>query len=228
MINSEYIFDDIDVMRAIWIDDDACEPSNLAKIVNFAIDENITIISAPPIATGQIWPWIEGQKIEIFNRFDFIAGADAISKMSELSKNISMAFKNGASGVQVFVQQQDMSDFVDMLTPVRDDLLFGHKFVLGMNIDEKIVPDWSSVFDAINKIKPDSLMIIAHGDTFDARSDFVGRIYSMLNNWNVRVALWVCFGKNMLRVSQVLRLCQKMRPELVENMRVFIDSHSIV
>lgn len=228
MINSEYVFDDIDAMRAIWIGDDSCEPSNLAKIVNFAIDENIALISAPPAATEQIWPWIENQKIEIFNRFDFIAGADAISAMSELSKNISMAFKNGASGVQVFVQQQSISNFVDMLMPVRDDLLFGHKFVLGLDIGEKIIPDWLSVFDAINKIKPDSLMIIAHGDTFDARSDFVGRIYGMLNNWNVRAALWVCFGKNMLRVSQVLRLCQKMRPELVENMRMFIDSRSIV
>ena len=78
------------------------------------------------------------------------------------------------------------------------------------------------MFDALRQIKPDAVLITAKGDSFDADSDFVGIIFDMLNNWNLESDLHLWFGKNVFRISQVLRLCQKIQPTLVQNIRAFM------
>ena len=78
----------------------------------------------------------------------------------------------------------------------------------------------SSVMKSID-VTEDDKHKTAKGDSFDVNSDFVGIVFDMLNNWNLESDLHLWFGKNMFRVSQVLRLCQKIQPNLVQNMRVF-------
>ena len=83
--------------------------------------------------------------------------------------------------------------------------------------------NWNCIFATLSRIKPDSILVFGNVEKFDANSDFVGRIFDMLENWNLNADLHLMFGKNMLRVTQVLRLAERMRPEILKNMRVFME-----
>ncbi len=221
MMNLNYLFDDVSEMRAWWIDDSATDASDLAAVADAVLESGVSVISAPCAATGEIWPWVEKNNIKIVNRFDFVIDKDVIDTVSELAKSVTGAFRSGAVGAQVFVHVPDLSQFCDAMKPVRNDLFFDKTFSVAIDIDEMRGQSWSVVFDALRAIAPDTILIMAHGDSFDANSDFVGIIFDMLNNWNLKSDLHLWFGKNMFRVSQVLRLCQKIQPDLVQNMRAF-------
>ena len=223
MMNLNYLFDDVSEMRAWWIDDSQTDASDLAAVADAVLESGVSVISAPCVATGEIWPWVEKNNIKIVNRFNFLLdkNTDVIDAVSELSRSVTGAFKSGATGAQVFVHTADLAAFCDAVRPVRNDLFFDKNFSVAIDIDEMRGGTWSAVFDALREIRPDAILITAKGDSFDANSDFVGIVFDMLNNWNLESDLHLWFGKNMFRVSQVLRLCEKIQPELVQNMRVF-------
>ena len=223
MMNLNYLFDDVSEMRAWWIDDSQTDASDLAAVADAVLESGVSVISAPCVATGEIWPWVEKNNIKIVNRFNFLLdkNTDVIDAVSELSRSVTGAFKSGATGAQVFVHTADLVAFCDAVNPVRNDLFFDKNFSVAIDIDEMRGGTWSAVFDALREIRPDAILITAKGDSFDANSDFVGIVFDMLNNWNLESDLHLWFGKNMFRVSQVLRLCEKIQPELVQNMRVF-------
>ena len=223
MMNLEFIFDDINGKQAWWVSDSETEASDLAGVADAVLDSNISLISVPCDATGEIWPWVEKNHIKIVNRFDFVMDkdSDVFDKVSDLAKSINSAFKAGAVGAQVFIHAKDVSDFCKAMKLVRQDLFFDKTFSIAIDIDEMRGQSWTVVFDALREIAPDAILITAKGDSFDANSDFVGIVFDMLNNWNLKSDLHLWFGKNMFRVSQVLRLCQKIQPDLVQNMRVF-------
>jgi hypothetical protein len=223
MMDSEFIFDDVSEMRVGWLSDLERDGADLAGVADAILKSGISLLSIPCGVTSEIWPWVEKNNVKILNRFNFNLdeNTDIIDAVSELSKSVTAAFRSGAVGAQVFVCVQDLKDFCDAVKPVRNDLFFDKKFSVAIDIDEMRGHDWNLVFDALREIRPDAILITAKGDSFDANSDFVGIVFDMLNNWNLESDLHLWFGKNMLRVSQVLRLCQKIQPELVQNMRVF-------
>ena len=224
-MNLNYTFDDISDRQAYWVDDSMADASDLAAVTDAVLETNVSLISMPCAATSEIWPWVEKNNIKILNRFDFTLdkGVDAFDAVSNLSKSVNAAFKSGAVGAQVFVRVSDMRAFCDAMKLVRQDLFFDRIFSVAVNVDEMRNKDWNTVFDALREIRPDAVLITAKGDSFDPNSDFVGLVFDMLNNWNLDSDLHVWFGKNMLRVAQVLRLCQKIKPDLVQNMRVFTN-----
>lgn len=226
MMNLNYIFDDITEMRAWWIPDSKTDMSDLAVATDVVLESGVSLISVPCVATGEIWPWVEKNNIKIVNRFDFsiAKGSDVIDVISGLAKSVTESFKSGAVGAQVFVHFSDIAQFCDAMKPVRQDLFFDKNFSVAIDIDEMRGQSWNAFFDALREIRPDEILITAKGDSFDANSDFVGLVFDMLNNWNLDSDLHVWFGKNMFRVSQVLRLCQKIKPDLVQNMRVFVNA----
>ena len=223
MMNLNYLFDDVSEMRAWWIDDSQTDASDLVAVADAVLESGVSVISAPCVATSEIWPWVEKNNIKIVNRFIFSLDkdTDVIDAVSELSRSVTGAFKSGAVGAQVFVHAADLVAFCDAVRPVRNDLFFDKNFSVAIDIDEMRGVLWGTVFDALREIRPDAILITAHGDSFDANSDFVGIVFDMLNNWNLKSDLHLWFGKNMFRVSQVLRLCEKIQPDLVSNMRVF-------
>lgn len=223
MMDLNYLFDDVSEMRAWWIDDSATDASDLAAVADAVLESNVSIVSAPCAATGEIWPWVEKNNIKIVNRFNFLLdkNTDVLGTVSNLSGAVTGAFKSGATGAQVFVHTADLGAFCNAMKPVRNDLFFDKNFSVAIDIDEMRGVSWVAVFDALREIRPDAILITAKGDSFDANSDFVGIVFDMLNNWSLESDLHLWFGKNMFRVSQVLRLCQKIQPELVQNMRVF-------
>ena len=70
MIKSENIFDDIEPLVAIWVEDS--DTVELARIANMVIDDGVEYVSLPCAATQVFWPWIENSNVKILNRFDFV------------------------------------------------------------------------------------------------------------------------------------------------------------
>lgn len=218
MIDTRYLFDDIDEYSCAWVRDNTSDAIDLARITDIVIEKNIRIISVPTGIIGQIWPWTENKNIKILGRFDCTGDEAAVSK---LSGDMTTEFKSGLSGVQVFVAPKNLSSFVQNLLPIRDDLLFNRYFAIGVDIDNCDNLNWTEYFDTAKKIRPDAILIVAHGDEFNQKSDFAGKIFDMLNNWDLDCELHLMCDNNMLRISQVLRLVDRIMPELLNKFRVF-------
>ncbi|MBO7656209.1 MAG: hypothetical protein J6S80_00580 [Alphaproteobacteria bacterium] len=225
MMKAENIFDDIEPMMAWWVDDNAKDVSDLAQIADTAIDKHIPFISVPCDVVKTFWPWIEKTDIKLMTRFNFMGDEnhDFDVAVSDLATKVTTTFRQGADGVQIFVPYSQIADFMNAIKIIRNDLFFDKYVSIGIDIDEKQDIDWQYVFDALGAIKPNAVLLVGYEQKFNPNSDFAGRIFDMLQKWNLRSDLHLMFGKNMLRVSQVLRLVEKMRPEASKNIRVFIE-----
>ena len=184
---------------------------------------HISVVSVPTNDTEKIWPWVENHDVRIFNRFVVETGENIDVIISGVARRIIDSFRHGADGAQIMIDIRYLEQFVNAIEPVRNDLFFDRDLVVGFNIDKVDDSDWHNVFELLQKIQPHAILITATGDKFDASSDFIGRVYSMFENWNFDGELHLMFGKNMLRSSQVLRLAQKMRPAVVEKILVFMQ-----
>ena len=222
MIKTDDIFDDFSGMSGIWVDDRVVDDNELAQISNFILDNHISAVSVPAPVTEKVWPWIENRNVRIFNRFDVGFSDDADATMSKIARSVNESFRHGANGAQIMIKPNELEQFVNLVMPVKNDLFFDHDLVIGLNADNVDNSDWTKIFDLLNCIQANAIMITAMGDKFDASSDFVGRIYAMFESWNFDGALHLMFGKNMMRLSQVLRLAQKMRPAVTEKILVFM------
>lgn len=227
MINIDYVFDDALCARAVWVARSDTDDADLAKIADMAIGARVPMLSGPANVTDKIWPWLENSSVQIFNRFEFDVSGDGLSGAAQLAKDVTAAFRCGAYGAQIFVPLKNIPDFVDTILPIRNDLFFNHGFSVALNLDEQGGPDWSAVFDKIKKLGPDSVLVTASGDDFDAKSDFVGRVYDMLMHWDLAADLHIFFGKNMFRVCQVVRMVQKIHPELLSGMCALVPPEFI-
>ena len=225
MMKSENIFDNIESMVAWWIDDGTWDVNDLAQIADAAIEQAVPFVSMPCDLVRTFWPWVESKNIKIMARFDFMGDEnhDFDVAVSDLATKVTTTFRQGADGVQIFVPYSQIADFMNAIKIIRNDLFFDKYVSIGIDIDEKQDIDWQYVFDALGAIKPNAVLLVGHEQKFNPSSDFAGRVFDMLQKWNLKSDLHLMFDKNMLRVSQVLRLTEKMRPELMKNMRVFID-----
>ena len=223
MIKAENIFDDIEHMTAMWVDE--VDAGELARIASVAIDNNVPFVSMPCSDTKTFWPWVEKTGVKILNRLTFCMEKNRSldDVISEFATNVNSAFRSGAYGIQVIVPLDEISQFTDAILPIKNDLFFDRYISVGVDIDDASCQDWPDIFGKLRQINPNSILVMGHIDKFSPKSDFVGQIYGMLENWNLDADLHLMFGKNMLRVSQVLRLTQKMAPKLMKNMRVFIS-----
>lgn len=225
MIKDDFIFNDFEPLTSLWIRDDVAETGDLARVADIAIDRGVPYVSMPIGVVKTFWPWVEGKSIKILarSRFDIDKNQDADDAVSVFAKNITTVFRNGADGVQVFVPCDKIVQFVDNVYSIRNDLFFDRHLSIAIDIDDMGNLGWGDIFGAISKIKPDSILLFGKVQKFDPSSYFVGRIFDMLGNWNQGPGLHLMFGKNMLRVTQVLRLVDKMRSELMKDIRVFVE-----
>jgi len=222
MIKPENIFDDFSNISGLWIDGASWDGCDLARVSDFIIEKNIVNISVPIGATEKIWSWIESRNVRIFNRFDVDLSANTDGAISNLAEQITGCFRFGATGAMVMVKISDLEKFTDAIHPIKNALFFDHDFVVGLNTDKVNSDDWNRVFNLLNRVQPNAILITATGDKFDASSDFVGRVYAMFEHWNFDGELYLMFGKNMLRFSQVLRLAQKMQPTVAQKIIAFM------
>ena len=223
MMPENIIFDDLSKMVAVWCGV-GTGSNELARVAEFVMEKNISILSVTPESIRVIWPWLENVKTDIFARFYLSDKKISEHQISDLTVNINNAFKSGACGAQLFLPYDALDSLVEQTRVVRDDLFFNKQLSIGVDINEIDSSDWEKLFLNLQKINATVLTLILTKDMGD-KSDFVGRIYGMLNSWddNNRFSLHFVFGQNYLRMEQAFRLIKSVKPELVNGVKFFVN-----
>lgn len=224
MIKTQDIIDEFSPNAALWCNDDM-EDTELAAMAQVAMENKIPLMSCNAQQVARLWPWLEKTRVRIMPRFmaENMHGASATDVASRLARDINSAFRNGASGAQVFIKFSDLTNFVSQMIAVRDDLFFNKKLSIGLDILEIDSFDMSEMFESLKKIRADSVIFTLSKDRGD-KSDFVGRIYGILDLWDSDFAGALHFApmENLVRFDQVRRLVDTMQPKLLDNLRLFI------
>ena len=223
MIEENTIFQEVR-NNASMICHDNCVGSDLAAAVGRAIANKMKSVCVAPNQVMDIWPWLEKTKIKILSRF-YVDGAINEDYMSELSGNINASFHDGADGVVIFIKMSDLPKFAAEIASVRDDLFFNKSFNIAIDINEVDVFNWNELFGILRIVRADSLILVFDNDTGD-KSDFVGRVFAMLNavrgDWGGAVNFML--GQNFIRIDQAIRLIQQILPDTISRTEFFIDN----
>lgn len=223
MIDQESIFNEVcDNLSLVC--SDGCVGADLAAAAGVAISKKIKSICVAPACVTEVWPWVEKTKIKIISRF-VIDSAINDDLMSDLSGKISASFHDGANGVIVFIPMRYLSKFAVEMVSIRDDLFFNKSFSIGIDIEDVGVFDWAELFGILHILRADSLTLVFDNDMGD-KSDFVGRVFAMLNasrgNWGGTINFML--GQNIVRIDQVYRLIQHLSPESISKTEFFINN----
>lgn len=222
MIEINEIFFDSDKRVALWCDD-LPDTNDLAVMADYIIKSDIRFISVPDKMLPFVWVYLEKFDVKIYTRFMVdLNKKDIDADMYNLAENITNVCKKGASGVQIFISQDDLESFSNKILPVRDDLFFGHDLSLVMDIEDIDVNNWPMVFQKLRDLKATAFGLILKEDMKN-RSDFVGRVYGMLQNWDADCELHFMLNNNFDRMDQVIRLIESEKPELSDKLRFFLD-----
>lgn len=223
MIESNEIFLDFDPRIALWCDS-VGDTNDLASLANYIIENKINLISVSSEIVSFIWTCLEKTNVKIMVRYDFdLSMHNNIDKyVSDLSEQINCAWKKGADGIQLFLRLKDLERFVDTFMFVRDDLFFQHDLCIGIDIGEIGISDWENVFAKLRAIRAKSLCLTLNEDMGN-RSDFVGRVYGMLQKWDFDGEVHFMLGNDYDRIDQVICLIESEQPELSNQVRFFLD-----
>lgn len=223
MIEQNEIFNEVKDNIGLWCGAE-CVGADLAAATGMAISNKLHNISVLPNIVSQIWPWIENTNIRIITRF--VIDCDINDNfVSDFSSMVSTCFCSGADGAVLFVRMHDLGRFISELAYVRDDLFFNKFLSIGLDINEIDYDDWENVFNMLKLVRADSLTLTLSRDDGD-KSDFVGRIYAMLNtdmgDWHG--GLHFMLGQNTARIDQVYRLTGQLRPTFVPKMLFWVNN----
>ena len=222
MIEINEIFSDSDKRIAVWCEN-VSDTNELAIACESIITNNVHLISVAPETVQNVWTYLEKSDVEILTRFYF----NPISKnidtdMYNLAENISSVFKRGADGTQIFIKMRDFERFTDMLQIVRDDLFFEKKLCVAMDISDIDVNNLEFIFQKLKALRTDALTLSLNEDT-GTKSDFVGRVYAILQNLDFDGDLHFILQNNFERIDQAIRLIESVKPELSERVRFFLE-----
>lgn len=223
MIDMNSFFDEIEVVPAIWCGADT-DGADLARMTGLVTERGINMISVVPDVVSTVWPWIEGRPIDLFGRFYVNDDNIDESVMSDLTVRINSSFKQGANGAMVFVRYKHLRPMIDQVAIIRDDLFFNRDLVIGLDIGDIDSCDWSDLFHELKRINASAVCFVLTKDT-GKKSDFVGRVYGMLNAWDSEFsgALYFALENRPERIEQARRLVESMRPELMSGLRFFVN-----
>ena len=183
MIDKSVIFDLVGTKAGLWCGADM-DAKDLADAVHVADVQKVPVISVVPNVVQTVWPWMEGGDIKIMSRFYLDGKKITEDKISDITVRINTSLRQGANGAQIFLSYDALAGLVEQTHVVRDDLFFNKDLSIGMDVDEIGPFDWTDVFENLRKINASSVIFVFARDTGD-KSDFVGRLYGMLNAWNV-------------------------------------------
>ena len=222
MIDINEIFSDSDKRIAIWCEG-ANDTNDLAIMCENIINNDVHLISVPPTVVENAWTYLEKTRVKILTRYKFSPLQKNFEKdMYELAENITSVCKSGANGVQIFLSVHNFERFVDTLQIVRDDLFFGKDLDIVFDIQDLDNGNLKNVFQKLRDIRANILTLTLNEDMGN-RSDFVGRIYGLLQNWDFDGDLHFILGNNFDRIDQVVRLIEILQPEMSEKVRFFLD-----
>ncbi len=222
MIEINEIFSDSDKRIALWCDDVA-DTNELALMCENIVDNDVHLISVPSATVPNVWTYLEKQGVKILTRYDFCPESKNIEDdMYNLGAFITNVCKTGATGVQIFIKMRDFERFIESLQIVRNDLFFGHDLCIALDTEDLDINNLVFIFQKLRDIRADALVLTLDEDMGN-RSDFVGRIYGLLEHFNFDGELHFILGNNFDRIDQVIRLTECLRPELADRLKFFLD-----
>ena len=216
-------FMDLDGNIGLWCGGDT-QGADLARMVEFISERNIQLLSVRPDVINVVWPWLEKSHVKIMGRFYLPDEKVSTDIMSDLTVRINSSFKCGANGALVFVPYKRLADMVNMVSVIRDDLFFNRDLIIGLDIGEIGSSELGDMFECLKKINASSVCFaLTHDD--GKKSDFVGRVYGLLNAWDsdFHGALHFALENRPERIEQAYRLVKSIRPELIPDLRVWIN-----
>ncbi len=223
MMDKSEIFAEVKDNLAMWCAD-SCSGADLAAAAGVTIENNLRAISVVPTAIEQLWAWLEKTNVKILGRFYIDSEIDDVF-MSDFATRVNMSFHAGADGAIVFMHRKSLDEFVANMSYVRDDLFFNKILSVGLDINEIDYDDWKTVFALLNTLRVDALTLFLSNDDGD-KSDFVGRIYSMLESdmgdWHGM--LYFVPGKNVARIDQFYRLTEQIRTGMAQKMLFLVNN----
>jgi len=218
MIEMNEIFSDSDKRVAIWAEG-ASDTNDLAMMCEHVVANNVSLVSVPPEAVPDVWAYLEKSDVKILTRYG-VSSAD--SDMYDLGAKITSVCKAGAGGVQIFVKMSDFERVIDGLKVVRNDLFFGRDLCVVLDTEDLDINNLDLLFQKLREIRADAFALTLNEDAGN-RSDFVGRIYALLQQFDFEGELHFILGNNFDRIDQVIRLTESLRPELSGKLRFFLD-----
>lgn len=222
MIEADEIFSDFDKRIAFWCDL-VSDTTDLAALSDNIIENKIDLLSVLPDMVYFLWTYLEKYNVKIFPRYYFAPLQKNMDKdVSELVKNIAEILKKGAKGAQIFLKLRDFERFADVIKFVRDDLFFGHDLCIGFDINDIGLEYWDLVFQKLRELHVDALCLTLNEDAGN-RSDFVGRIYGMLQKWDFNGDLYFQLNNDYDRMDQVIRLIESEKNELSDRLYFFLE-----
>ncbi len=223
MIDSNNIFNELMGKGAVWCGANL-DAGDLAQVAAFVVDNGVDLVSVPAGGVQIVWPWLENKNVRIVSRFYFPNKKITVDQVSDVTGQINAVFKSGAIGAQVFLPYAALDDLVAQTHIIRDDLFFNRDLSIGIDVAEIEAYDWQDLFANLQKINATSLLLVMTKDAGN-KSDFVGRLYGMLDAWNDdnKFDLHFAFGPNFMRIEQVLRLVESMRPELNNRLKFWVN-----
>jgi hypothetical protein len=223
MMDKNTIFDDFSSCVAMWCGD-AVDTGELARDAGVIMDKKIPVVSVVPDSIKVIWPWIENVDTKILARFYVADKKISEQQISDLTVNINDALKSGAHGAQIFLPYVAFAGLVEQTFVVRNDLFFNRFLSIGVDINEVDSCDWDDLFQNLHKINASALTLTLSKDMGD-KSDFVGRVFGMLDSWNDdnNFELHFVLGQDFYRIEQVVRLIKSVKPELINVTKFFIN-----
>ena len=153
MIEINEIFSDSDKRIALWCDV-AGDTNDLAMMAENVINENIHVISVSPAMVPLIWPYLEKSGVKILTRYVLNAAKkDMDDEIYKMAENINRVLKQGANGVQIFVNKSELDGFIEHISVVRDDLFFEYDLCVALDIGDINLDDWGHVFQKLRDIR---------------------------------------------------------------------------
>ena len=205
---------------ASWCDN-VQDTNDTAIMANDILESGVDTISVPAENVPFVWICLEKSNVEIYTRYNFGVN-DTDDDFNDLVKKINHVLKSGADGVQIFIKMENFVRFMDLLALVRDDLFFGHKLCICMDINDIDISKWEMIFDKLRALRVDVFAISLEKDD-GKRSDFMGRIYGMLNAWNFGGVLHCIKINKNIRIDEIMRLTEILQPDIYDKLRFFIE-----
>ena len=204
----------------VWcVCDSAANDGGYVSAADAALRIGARAIAVNAHAVHMIWAWLENKGIEIF----VVLGDQEIKGFGpeKLSEQIQSAFKKGADGV-ILNSFGLLPEITDILLPIRNDLFFGKKLFVTLELKNVKPLDWGDIFRRLKKLGVDGIVLDVRG-----AKDVAGKIFGMLNNWDSDIKGRVMFLANQpADMEKALRLVEKVKPELARNLRFFV-SHKV-
>lgn len=202
---------------------DGADTSDLVAAVENVVQSGVKMISVPYENVAITWAWLEKTDVQIicrigaFSSLASLAENDNSRPIEKLSEQINTSFKNGAAAAQIDLALSDLAQFCTEILPIRDDLFFNKKLIIGLDIAEIEPDDWPRVFENLLNVGADAVMLRGAPD------DIVGRIYSLLTSIERDFTSDIYFEfLSAEQMEQAYRLTQKIQPEIIERLMFFV------